>query len=228
MGSPSWPSACGSSSGVFHDGGSTGRRELHSANFGKFRNEFTASTWMVAGEWNHPYALIGCEWTVIVTLSHADRAGGRSGGVEADGVGDVGQVAGVAGDDAGLMAHGSGDDERVHDIGAARGGARYPGGRAEVLVVGEDVAAFEDTGDLVLRPAAPGLRQGQDRDDWADARGGELVMQGRGVRVAAFSGQERAGVIGDGGHLPGGAAAALIVSSTSGGTEIESFRAVMQ
>jgi hypothetical protein len=168
---------------------------------------------MVAGEWNHPYALIGCEWTVIVTLSHADRAGGRSGGVEADGVGDVGRV---AGDDWGLMAHGSGDDERVHDIGGARGGARYPGGRAEVLVVGEDVAAFEDRGDLVLRPAAPGLRQGQARDDRADTRGGELVMQGREVRVAAFSGQESAGVIDDGGHLPGGLLRFLIEETDFG------------
>jgi hypothetical protein len=47
-----------------------------------------------------------------------------SGGVEpdfdADGVDDVGEVAGVAGDDGGLLADGGGDDDGVHDVGGAR------------------------------------------------------------------------------------------------------------
>ena len=86
------------------------------------------------------------------------RARGWSGGVEADldsdGVGDVGQVAGVAGDDGGLVADGGGVDDGVDDVGGAGGGAGESGGAADAGVVGEDVAAFEDAGDLVLRAAA--------------------------------------------------------------------------
>src|SRR5262245_52603653 len=95
----------------------------------------------------------------------------------ADGIGDVGEVAGVAGDDGGLVTDRGGDHDRVGDIGGARGGAGYPGGPADALVVGDDVAGFEDPGDLVLGAAAPGLGQHDDRHNGADPRGGEFVME---------------------------------------------------
>ena len=49
------------------------------------------------------------------------------------------EVAGVAGDDRGLVAGGGGDHDRVHDIGGAGGGTRYPGGPAGALVGGQTV-----------------------------------------------------------------------------------------
>src|SRR5450755_379467 len=231
----------------------------------------------------------------------ADRQSGAASGreepdLDAEGVGDAGQVAGVAGHDRGLVTHGSGDDDGIDDVGGARRRAGDAGGAAGGLVVRKNVAALEDTRDLVLGAAAPGLGQHDHRDDRADARGGDLVVQGQGVRIAPFGGQERAGVVDDGGHypaarcgsspsrpasarnararwrdaagsgpcslsysatssraaaraaacraaarafsvaasashadtgMPSPAAAALIVSSTSGGTEIDSFRTVM-
>src|SRR5450755_1509417 len=123
---------------------------------------------------------------------------------DADGVGDVGQVAGVAGDDGGLVADGGGDDDGVHDVGGAGGRAGDTGGAAGGLVVGENVAALEDPGDLVLGSAAPGLGQHDDRDDRADVRGGHLVVQGEEVGVAPFGGEQGAGVVDDGAHLSGG------------------------
>ena len=69
----------------------------------------------------------------------------------------MGEIAGVAGDDRSLVADGGRDDDGVDDISGARGGAGYPGGPAGALVVGNDVAGFEDLGDLVLGAAAPGL-----------------------------------------------------------------------
>src|ERR1039457_5199081 len=108
---------------------------------------------------------------------------------DVDGVGDVGEVAGVAGDDGGLVADGGGDDDGIHDVSGAGGRAGDAGGAAGRLVVGgEDVAAFEDPGDLVLGPAAPGLGQQDDRDDRADVRAGHLVVQGEEVGVAPFGG----------------------------------------
>jgi hypothetical protein len=73
-----------------------------------------------------------------------------------------------------------------------------------VLVVGEDVAGFEDLGDLVLGTAAPGLGQDDDRDERPDVRTGQFVVQGEEVRVAPFGGEQRARVVDDGGALPGG------------------------
>ena len=48
----------------------------------------------------------------------------------------------VAGDDGGLAAHGGGDDDRVLAGGGARGGTGDAEGAADVLIVGEDVAAL--------------------------------------------------------------------------------------
>jgi hypothetical protein len=56
-------------------------------------------------------------------------------------------------------------------------------------------------GDLVLGSAAPGLGQDGDGDDGADPRCGELVVQGEGAGVAAFGGEQRAGVVHDGEHF---------------------------
>jgi hypothetical protein len=61
-----------------------------------------------------------------------------------------------------LVADGGGDDDRVDDVGGPGGGAGKAGGAAGALVVGNNVAAFEYAGDLVLGSAAPGL--GQDDD----------------------------------------------------------------
>jgi hypothetical protein len=112
----------------------------------------------------------------------------------------MGQVAGVAGDDGCLMADRGGDHDRVHDIGGARGCAGHASGPADAFVVRDDVAAFEHPGDLMLGPAAPDLSQHDHRHDRADARGGQLVMQGKEIRVAAFGSQQRAGVVNDGGN----------------------------
>jgi hypothetical protein len=93
-----------------------------------------------------------------------------------------------------------GDDDGVDDIGGAGGRAGDAGGPAGGRVVGEDVAGLEDSRDLVLGPAAPGLGQDDNRDDGADASCGDLVVEGEEVGVAALSGQERAGVVDDGGR----------------------------
>jgi hypothetical protein len=111
---------------------------------------------------------------------------------------------GAAGDDRGLVTHGGGDDDDVYDVCGAGGRACDAGGAAGGLVVRKNVAALEDTRDLVLGAAAPGLGQDDDRDDRADVCGGDLVVQGQEVGIAPFGGQERAGVIDDGGALPGG------------------------
>jgi hypothetical protein len=68
----------------------------------------------------------------------------------------VGQVAGVAGDDGGLVADGGHDDDRVDDVGGPGGGAGDASGTAGGLVVGEDVAGLEYPEDLVpwTAPAA--------------------------------------------------------------------------
>jgi hypothetical protein len=108
---------------------------------------------------------------------------------DADGVGDAGEVAGVAGDDGGLVADGGGDDDGVDDVGdvgGAGGCAGDAGGSAGGRVVGEDVACLEDSRDLVLGSAAPGLGQDDDRDNGADASCGYLVVEGQEVGAAAF------------------------------------------
>ena len=56
------------------------------------------------------------------------------------------------------------------------------------------------TGDLVLGSAAPGLGEDDDGHDGPDAGGGDLVVQGEEVGVAPFGGQQRPGVVDDGGH----------------------------
>ena len=106
--------------------------------------------------------------------------------LDADRVGDAGRVAGVAGDDRGLVANGGHDDDRVDDVGGPGGGAGEASGTAGGLVVGEDVAGLEDPGDLVLGTAAPGLGQDDDRDERPDARSGQFVVQGEEVWVDAF------------------------------------------
>src|ERR1019366_6878143 len=148
------------------------------------------------------------------------------------------------------MADGGGDDDGVDDVRCSGGGTGPARGAARAVVVGNDVAAFQDARDLVLGSAAPGLGQDDDGDEGADAGGGELVVQREEVRVAALCGQERAGVVDDGLHqlavgcgsasrapasasqaeacFPSSAAAALMVFSTSAGTDIDSFRAVMR
>src|SRR5258708_6991690 len=84
----------------------------------------------------------------------------------------------------------------ARDAAQARPAARRRAG------VRECVAAFEHAGDLVLGSAAPGPGQDDDDgDDGADARGGELVVQGEEVGVTAFGGEQRAGVVDDGAHF---------------------------
>jgi hypothetical protein len=108
---------------------------------------------------------------------------GWSGWVEAefhaDRVGDVGEVAGVNGDDWGLVTDGGGDQDRVDGIDRARGGAGYPGAPAEALVIRDDGTRLKDAGDLMLGAAAPGLGKHHDRHDRADAGCGELVVQSK-------------------------------------------------
>src|SRR6266851_2687580 len=216
--------------------------------------------------------------------------------LDADRVGDASQVAGVAGDNGGLVADGGHDDDRVDYVRGPGGGAGDASGAAGARVVGEDVAGLEDPGDLVLGSAAPGLGQDDDWDERPDPRAGQFIVQGEEVRVKPFGRQQRASVVDDGRHypaarcgsssispasirnsrarcrdaagsgpcslsysatssraaarpaacraaarafsvaasashadtgLPSPAAAALIVSSISGGTEIDSFRTVM-
>ena len=65
------------------------------------------------------------------------------------------------------MADGGHDDDRVDDVGGP-GGAGDARGAAGALVVGQDVAAFEDPGDLMLGTATPGLGQDDDRDERPD------------------------------------------------------------
>src|SRR5258706_3667623 len=90
-------------------------------------------------------------WRVLVR--------GWLGGVEldldADGVGDAGQVGGVAGDDGGLVADGGGDDDRVGDVGGPGGGAGHARRAAGAGVGGGNVAAPEAAGGLVLGAGAP-------------------------------------------------------------------------
>ena len=70
----------------------------------------------------------------------------------------------------------------------------------------------------MLGSAAPGLGQDDDDgDDRADARGGELVVQGEEVGVAAFGGEQRAGVVDDGAHLACGQLG-LVVEQAGFGT----------
>lgn len=63
-------------------------------------------------------------WSGVELDWHVDRPG------------DVGEVAGVAGDGRGLVADGGRDDDGVDDIGGTGGGTGYPGGPAGALVVG--------------------------------------------------------------------------------------------
>jgi len=134
----------------------------------------------------------------------ADRSGGVEADFDAEGVGDAGQVTGVAGDDGCLVADGGGDDDGIDDVGGSGCGAGDSCGAAGALVVGEDVAAFEDAGDLVLGSAAPGLGQDDDRDERPDTCRGHLVVQGEEIGVAPLGGEQRPGVVNDGRHLSGG------------------------
>ena len=52
----------------------------------------------------------------------------------------------------------------------------------------------------MLRAAAPGLGQDHDGHDGTDVRGSQFVVQGQEVGVAAFGGQQCAGVVDDGRH----------------------------
>ena len=121
--------------------------------------------------------------------------------LDADRVGDAGQVAGVAGDNGGLVADGGHDDDCVADVGGPGDRAGKARGAARGLVFGEDVAGPMDQGDLVLGTAAPGLGQDDDRDERPDARLGQFVVQGEEVRVGPF-GEQRARVVDDGRHYP--------------------------
>jgi len=90
--------------------------------------------------------------------------------LDADRVGDAGQVAGVACDNGGLVADGGHDNDGIDDVRGPGGGAGDASGTAGALVIGEDVAGLEDPRDLVLGTAAPGLGQDDDRDERPDAR----------------------------------------------------------
>jgi len=74
-------------------------------------------------------------WAVLFRLPRA--------GFDADGVGDASQVAGVTGENGGLVAHGGGDDDGIDDVSGAGGRAGDAGGAPGGLVVGNDVAAFD-------------------------------------------------------------------------------------
>ena len=106
--------------------------------------------------------------------------------LDADRVGDAGQVAGVAGDHGGLVTDGGYDDDRVDHVGGPGGGAGDTSGAAGALVVGEDVAGFEYPGDLVLGTAAPGL--GQDvRMESPGLIGAGLLIEDHPVHVEVFA-----------------------------------------
>jgi hypothetical protein len=92
-------------------------------------------------------------WRVVVL--------GWSGGVELD-----------------LDADGVGDDDRVSDVGGPGGGAGHAGSASGPLVIGADVAALEDAGDLVLGSAAPGQAAVAFR---SDALAGEGLLYAYGV-----------------------------------------------
>src|ERR1019366_5521429 len=119
------------------------------------------------------------------------------------------------------MADGGGDDDGVDDVRCSGGGTGRACGAASAFVVGNDVAAFQDARDLVLGSAAPGLGQDDDGDEGAEARPAACSVAARAFSVAASASQAETG-------LPSSAAAALMVFSTSAGTEIDSFRAVMR
>jgi hypothetical protein len=79
-------------------------------------------------------------------------------------------------------------------------GAGDADGAAGALVIGEDVAAFQDPRYLVLRPAAPRLGQHDHRDDQADPGSGRFVVQGQEVRVSALCCEQGASVVDDRAH----------------------------
>lgn len=85
----------------------------------------------------------------------------------------------------------------------------------------EDVAALQDPRYLVLRPAAPGLRQHDNRHDRVDPRPGHLIMQRQEIRIAALGRQQGTGVIDDRAHYP----AASRVSSSSSPVSSRNWRA---
>jgi hypothetical protein len=60
-------------------------------------------------------------WAVLFRLRRA--------GFDADGVGDASQVAGVTGDNGGLVAHGGGDDDGIDDVSGAGGREAMPAAR---------------------------------------------------------------------------------------------------
>jgi len=101
------------------------------------------------------------------------------------------------------MADRGNDDDRVDDLGGSGGGAGDSGRAARAIIVGEDVAAFEYPRDLMLGPATPGLGQHHDWDDRADVCGGQFIVEGEEVWIVPFGGQQRTGVVDDGGHLTG-------------------------
>ena len=103
----------------------------------------------------------------------------------------MGQVAGVAGDDGGLGRMAVATTMASTTSAVARAAQATPAARPMALVIGDDVAGFEDPGDWCWRSAAPGLGQDNDRDDRPDPRGGEFVVQGQEVGVAPFGGQQR-------------------------------------
>src|SRR6266567_3852452 len=141
--------------------------------------------------------------------------------LDADGISDAGQVAGIAGDDRGLVLDRGHDDDGIDHVRGAGRRAGNSGRTADPLIIGENAGALQDTGDLVLRPAAPGLRQHDNRHDRADPCPGHLIMQGQEIRIAALGCQQRPGVIDDRAHYP----AANWVSSSSNPVSARNWRA---
>lgn len=72
---------------------------------------------------------------------------------DAEGVGDAGQVVGIAGDDGGLVADGGGDDDGVDDIGGPRRTTRHARRSTRVLVVDDDIRT-PSTGTPSVTPRA--------------------------------------------------------------------------
>ena len=107
--------------------------------------------------------------------------------IDADGVSHAGQVAGIAGDDRGLVLDRGHDDDGIDHVRRAGRRAGHARRTADPLIIGKNGAALQDPRYLVLRPAAPGLGQHDNRHYRADPRPGHLIMQGQEIRIAALN-----------------------------------------
>jgi hypothetical protein len=60
----------------------------------------------------------------------------------------------------------------------------------DVLVIGNDVAAFQHAEDLMLRSAPPRLSKNDDRHERPDPGRCQLIVQGQAIRIAPLGRQQ--------------------------------------